>query len=126
MVLEIRRRPSAPLVPPFDREPVSHIYAWLRDRKTLQKISQRKRVGSARRENQRSANCSGVARRPRAQRARRIGKKFRRNIARSLPLHWTPQETSRMLLKMEKDVNACLRDLQGDAVVVLCRRSHGE
>jgi hypothetical protein len=31
-----------------------------------------------------------------------------------------------MLLKMEKDVNACLRDLQGDAVVVLCRKSHGE
>jgi len=35
-----------------------------------------------------------------------------RNIARSLPFHGTPQETSRMLLKMEKDVNASLRSLQ--------------
>jgi hypothetical protein len=32
-----------------------------------------------------------------------------RNIARSLPFRWTPQETSRMLLKMEKDVNASLQ-----------------
>jgi len=32
-----------------------------------------------------------------------------RNIARSLPFLWTPQETSRMLLKMEKDVNASLQ-----------------
>src|ERR1700731_3407344 len=40
---------------------------------------------------------------------RRIGKNLIRNIARPLPFHWTPQETSRILLKMEKDVNACLR-----------------
>ena len=40
---------------------------------------------------------------------RRVGKSLMRNIARPLPFHWTPQETSRMLLKMEKDVNACLR-----------------
>ena len=109
MVLEIRRRPSAPLVPPFELEPVSHISSWLQDWKKPQKLSQRKRVGSVRMKNQRRANCSEIARRPEAHRARRVGKKFRRNIARSLPLHWTPLETSRMLLKMEKDVNACLR-----------------
>jgi hypothetical protein len=38
----------------------------------------------------------------------RVGENLMRNIARPLPFHWTPQETSRMLLKMDKDVNACL------------------
>ncbi len=109
MVLEIRRRRIEPLVPPLDRWPVSHIYWWLQDWRKAQKLSKRKRVGSVRRKNQRRANYSGIARRPEAHRARRVGKKFRRNIARSLPLHGTPLETSRMLLKMEKDVNACLR-----------------
>jgi len=35
-----------------------------------------------------------------------------RNIARPLPFRWTPQETSRMLLKMEKDVNASLQSCE--------------
>jgi hypothetical protein len=35
-----------------------------------------------------------------------------RYIARSLPFRWTPQETSRMLLKMEKDVNASLQSCE--------------
>src|SRR5713226_2177007 len=46
---------------------------------------------------------------PLGRRTRRVGKILKRNIARSLPFHWNPQETSRMLLKMEKDVNARLR-----------------
>src|SRR6202023_1868886 len=60
-----------------------------------------------RRENQRGSNrrsAGGVL----ARGPRRVGKSLMRNIARPLPFHWTPQETSRMLLKMEKDVNACL------------------
>src|ERR1700737_3465919 len=110
MVLEISlRRLTAPGLPPLDREALRQIYSRLRDRYKLHKKSQRNRVGSVRMQNQRRVNCSGSARRPRAYRARRIGKIFRRNIARSLPLHWTPRETGRMLLKMEKDVNACLR-----------------
>src|SRR5712692_2018264 len=60
------------------------------------------------RENQRGLKRSS-AQRPLGRRTRRVGKIPRRNIARSLPFHWTPQETSRMLLKMEKDVNARLR-----------------
>src|ERR1700681_358771 len=62
-----------------------------------------------RRENQRGAgrrSAAGLL----ARGPRRVGKSLMRNIARPLPFHWTPQETSRMLLKMEKDVNACLRD----------------
>src|ERR1700730_718511 len=109
MVLEISpRRRSAPLLPPFDHEALRQIYSPLRDRNKLRKKSQRNGVGSVRRKNQRSANCGVTARRRRAYRARRIGKKFRRNIARSLPFHGTPQETGRMLLKMEKHVNACV------------------
>src|SRR5579859_4114500 len=60
------------------------------------------------RDHQRGAERSGAADLP-ARWTRRVGKNLKRNIARSLPFHRTPQETSRMLLKTEKDVNACLR-----------------
>src|SRR5713101_2199905 len=50
-------------------------------------------IESVRRKNQRGAKRSGIARRPRAYRARRVGESVKRNIARSLPFHWTPQET---------------------------------
>jgi hypothetical protein len=106
MVLEITRRPSAPLSPPFDRCLQSHTYSWFRDRTKVQEILRWNR--NVQRENQRSAKGRGTARRPRALGARRVEEKFQRNIARSLPLHWTPQETDRMLLKMQNDVNASL------------------
>src|SRR6266404_2649169 len=94
IVLEISpRRSSTPLLPPFDHEALRQTYSRLRDTNKLQKLSERNRTGIEQRKNQRRANCRESARRPRAQRARRIGKKFRRNIARSLPLHGTPQET---------------------------------
>ncbi len=61
--------------------------------------------------NQRGMDRSN-AQRPLGRRTRRVGKILKRNIARSLPFHRNPQETSRMLLKMEKDVNARLRLLE--------------
>ena len=107
MVLEITRRQKVPLPPPFDRWLLSQIYWWFRDWTKLQKVLRWKR--NAQTENQGSANGNGTARRQRALGARRVEKKFQRNIARSLPFHWTPQETGRMLLKMQNDVNASLR-----------------
>ena len=62
--------------------------------------------------NQRGSNrgsAGGVL----ARGTRRVGENLQLNIARSLPLQGTPQETSRMLLKMEKDVNARVLDFFG-------------
>jgi len=44
-----------------------------------------------------------------ASEARRIGKVWYENIARSSTFRWTPPETKRILLKTKKFVNACLQ-----------------